>query len=133
MENTPSVAIRRVRAPCESLQRLLELGHVVVGVAQALRLAQADAVDDAGVVQRIADHRIALVEQRFEQTAVRVEARGVENRVLHAEEGAQALLELAMHALRAANEAHRGHAVAVPRERVVRGLRRTAGWLASPR
>src|SRR5260221_12194113 len=32
------------------LQRLLELVHVVVGVPQAARLAQANAVDDAGVV-----------------------------------------------------------------------------------
>ena len=54
IENTPSVAIRRVRAPARLLQALLELRHVVVGVAVALRLAQADAVDDAGVVQRVA-------------------------------------------------------------------------------
>ena len=32
---------------------LLEVGHVAVGVPVSLRLAQADAVDDARVVQRV--------------------------------------------------------------------------------
>ena len=100
------------------LQRLLELVHVVVGVAQAPRLAQADAVDDAGVIQRVADDRVLLVEQRLEQAAVGVEARRVQDRVLRPEVGAQALLELAVHALRAADEAHRGDAVAVAVERL---------------
>src|SRR5690606_40841467 len=34
------------------LELPLEVGHVVVGVAEALRLAEADAVDDAGEIGR---------------------------------------------------------------------------------
>jgi len=44
----------------------LQICHVVVFVAKPLRFAEADAVDDAGVIQFIADHRILLAEQRFE-------------------------------------------------------------------
>ena len=45
----------------------LEVGHVVVAVAKALRLAQADAVDDAGMIQLVADDRVLFAQQRFEQ------------------------------------------------------------------
>jgi hypothetical protein len=54
---------------------LLQFIHVIVGIAQAARLTKTDTVDDAGMVQRIADDGILFVEQSFEQTAVRVEAR----------------------------------------------------------
>ena len=120
IENTPSVAIRRTRQRAASLQPRLQLVEVVVRVAKALRLAQADAVDDAGVVERVADHRVLLAEQRLEQPAVRVEARRIEDRVLGAEEAAESLLELLVDRLRAADEAHRGHAVAVAVERQAR-------------
>ena len=40
----------------------------------------------------------SLVQQRLEQAAVRVEAGGIEDRVLHAEEAAQLLFELLVHA-----------------------------------
>ena len=49
-----------------------------------LRLAQPDAVDDAGVVERIGDDRVLLIQQRLEQAAVGIEAGGVEDRVLGA-------------------------------------------------
>src|SRR5580704_14989 len=52
------------------LQTLLELRHVIVGVAVALRLAQANTVDDAGVVEGVGDYRVALIEERLEQPAV---------------------------------------------------------------
>ena len=55
-------------------EALLEFRHVVVGVAVALRLAQANAVDDARVIERVRDHRVALIEQRLEQAAIGVEA-----------------------------------------------------------
>src|SRR5256885_1538985 len=61
----------RVRA---LLQLLLELLHVAVGVAVAARLAQPDAIDDAGVIERVGDDRVPLVEQRLEDSAVGVEA-----------------------------------------------------------
>ena len=55
-------------------EALLEFRHVVVGVAVALRLAQANAVDDARVIERVRDHRVALIEERLEQAAIGVEA-----------------------------------------------------------
>ena len=80
------MAISRKRAALAlALQLRLEIGHVVVLVAKALRFAEPDAVDDARVVQFIADDRVLLAEQRLEQAAVGVEAGGVENRVFGAE------------------------------------------------
>ena len=71
----------------------------------------------------------SLAEQRLEQAAVGVEAAAVEHGVLHAQEAAEALLELPVHVLGAADEAHRSDAVAVAPERIVRGLedRRVVG------
>src|SRR5208283_179875 len=54
-------------------QRPFELVHVVVRVAQAARLAEPYTVDDAGVIERVADDRVLRIEQRFEQAAVRIE------------------------------------------------------------
>ena len=68
------------------------------------------------------DDRVLLAEQRLEQAAVGVEARGVEDGVLGAEEPAKRRLQLLVHGLRAADEAHRRHAEAVAVERRVRGL-----------
>ena len=56
------------------LQLLLQLGHVAVAVSCALCLAQADSVDDAGVVQFIRDNAVFLGQQRFEQASIGVEA-----------------------------------------------------------
>ena len=55
-------------------------------VAEPLRLREADAVDDARVVELVGDHRVLLAEQHLEQAAVRVEARRVQDRVLRPEE-----------------------------------------------
>src|SRR5690606_20579280 len=55
---------------------LLQVGHVAVGVAVTLRLAQAHAVDDRGVVERVGDDRVPFAQQRLEQAAVGVEAGG---------------------------------------------------------
>ncbi len=51
-----------------------QVGHIVVGIAKPLRLAEPDAVDDAGVVQGVADHGILGSQQGLKQAAVRVEA-----------------------------------------------------------
>src|SRR5437660_10340340 len=83
-------------------QALLELVHVAVGVAVTLSLAQADAVDDARVIEGVRDHSVALIEQRLEQAAVGVEARGVQDHVLGAEEAGELLLERLVARLRAA-------------------------------
>ena len=87
------------RAGRSRLQLRFEVGHVVVLVAKARGLAQADAVDDRRVVQRVGDDRVLLAEQRLEQAAVGVERGRVEDRVFRAEEGRQSLLERLVHGL----------------------------------
>ena len=96
--------------------------HVIVLIAVAPRLAQPDAVDDAGMVQRVADYGVIRAQDRLEQPAVRVEAGGVQDRVFRAEVGADALLQLLVQGLRAADEAHRGDTEPVLVERLVRGF-----------
>jgi len=71
------------------------------------------AVDDARVIEGVGNDGVALIEERFEQTAVRIETGGVEDRIVGAQKAAHALLKLPVHALRAADETHRGHAVAL--------------------
>ena len=101
-------------------ERLLELRHVAVGVAQPARLRQTDAIDDRGVVQRVGDDRVLVVGQGLKQPAVGIETGRVEDRVLGAEKGRQPPLEFAVDAVRAADETDRGHAVAVRIERSMR-------------
>src|SRR5258705_3792038 len=55
-------------------QALFELGEVRIPVALAHRLREPDAVDDARVVERVADDDILLAEDGLEQPAVRIEA-----------------------------------------------------------
>ena len=55
-------------------------------------LTETNAVDQAGMVQGVADDGIPFVEQGFEQSAVGIEAGAVENRVIGAEKGADGLL-----------------------------------------
>jgi hypothetical protein len=52
-----------------------EFLHVAVGMAEASRFAEADAVDDRGVIELIRDDSVPLVEDRFEEAAIRIEAR----------------------------------------------------------
>jgi hypothetical protein len=97
-----------------------EVGEVVVFVAVARRLAEADAVYDRGVVQFIGDHGIFRAEECFKKPAVRVEARAVEDRVLRPEESAQRRFELFVDALRAADESHAREPVTPAIQRRVR-------------
>ena len=62
IEKTPSVAISRKRLSCASFSLRFEIGHVVVGITEALRLGEPHAVDDRGMVQRIGDDRVLLAE-----------------------------------------------------------------------
>jgi hypothetical protein len=100
----------------------LELVEVVVGVAQPARLAEPDTVDDARVVQCIADDRVVLIDDRLEEPAVGVETRRIEDRVLETGKRAEPGLEFLVHRLCSADEAHRGHAVAVAIQCPMRGL-----------
>src|SRR4029078_5923266 len=84
-----------------------------MGKAQSFGFAQPDAVDHAGMVECIADHGVSIIEQDLEEASVRIEARTVENRVLGPKKGTDRAFEVVMDFLRAADETHRGHAIAV--------------------
>ena len=99
-----------------------QVRHVVVPVAETHRLAEADTIDDRGVVQLVGDDRILRAEQRLEQAAVRIKAGGIEDGVLHAQEIGNLLLEFLVHFLRAADEAYRSHAVTPFIEALLAGL-----------
>ena len=100
----------------------LEVGHVAVFEDVSCGLAQADAVDDGGMVEGIGQDRVILAQQRLEEPAVGVEAGDVQDRIVGAEEAADLLLELFVYILRAADEAYAAHAVAVGVERLAGGL-----------
>ena len=98
-----------------------EVGHVVVAVAIAPGFAQAYAVDDARVIELVADHSILLAQERLEEAAVRVEAAPVENAVVGAQKRGERRFERLVLALRAADEADRRHAESVAIEAILRG------------
>ena len=99
-----------------------EVIHIVVLIAEALSLAQPDSVDDAGVIQRIRDHRVLRPEQRLEQAAVGIEARRVEDRVFCPQKGADPVLQILVDTLGAADKPDRCDSVAECVERLVRGV-----------
>ncbi|MCY1239069.1 hypothetical protein D9M72_518420 [compost metagenome] len=74
------------------------------------------------MVERIADDRVFRAQQRFEQTAIGVEGRAIEDGVLGAEEGRQPGLQRLVQVLRAADKAHRAQPEAMRAQRLVRGL-----------
>src|SRR5690606_13498388 len=93
-------------------QAQLEVGGVIVAVAEPPRLAQADAVDDRRMVQLVREDGVLGSEQGLEDSAVRVPAAGIEDGVLGSEELREPPLELPMNVLGAADEPDAGHAVA---------------------
>ena len=82
-----------------------------MGIAQPGGFAEANAVDQARVVQGIADNGIPLVQQGFEQSAVGVEAGAIEDGVFSAEEGADRRFEGFVQSLRSADESHGRHTI----------------------
>mmetsp|Transcript_64028 Transcript_64028/g.165306 ORF Transcript_64028/g.165306 Transcript_64028/m.165306 type:complete len:265 (-) Transcript_64028:15-809(-) len=127
------VAIHREDAVCDDhsvpraflhavLQLFLEVGHVHVVVPIALCLAETDAVDDRGVIQRIGDHGILGPEDGLEDAGVGIEAAGEEDGVLCAVELADGSLEILVDVLRAADEADRTQTKAVASERLLARL-----------
>ena len=94
---------------------LLEFGfevrHVTVRITVAHSLAQTHAVDDRGMVEGIRDDRILFGEQRFEQTAVGIEASGIEDGIFGSEEIRDDTLEFFVGVLCTTNETHRCHTV----------------------
>ena len=61
------------------------------------------------MVQSVGDNGIFSAEQRFKQTAVGIEARGVQDGIFHAEETGQLLLQRFVAVLRSADEADGSH------------------------
>ena len=57
------------------LQSRLELVHIAMRVTQAFRLTETYAVDDGGVIECVADHRVLRAQQGLEQAGIGVEAR----------------------------------------------------------
>ena len=108
-----------------TLQAILQLRHVGVGIAVTYRLAQTYAVDDRGVVQSIRDDGVLLRQQRLENTAVGIEARGVENRILGTEVVRYGLLKLLVYILTSADETYRRHSEAARIHRTLRRLDKT--------
>jgi hypothetical protein len=68
------------------LQLRLQILHIGMAIAVALGLAEADAVDDGGMVEGVADDRILLLQQGLEEPAIGIEAGGIEDGIPHAEE-----------------------------------------------
>ena len=88
------------------LEACLQLRHVVVRVAEALRLAQPNAVDDRGVVQAVADDGILRSQQGLEDPTVGVKRSGIQDGVFGLVKVGDALFELLVNVLRATNEPH---------------------------
>ena len=100
----------------------LEIREVVVLVAQTPRLRKPHAVDDAGVIELVANDGVFLCQQRLEKAAVRVEATGIKNCVVGAKKLRDRLLEFLVHGLRAADEPYGRHAETVGVETSLRGF-----------
>ena len=94
------------------LQLTFKVFHVGIGIAIALGFAEANAVDDGGVIERVADDGILSGEEWFEHAAVGVEASGIEDGIVRFEEARDGRFEFLVQILCATNEAYRRHAVA---------------------
>ena len=92
------------------LELTFKVVHVRVGIAVAFGFAQADAVDDRGVVQTVRDDGVLWPEQGLEQPAVGIKASRKQDRIVFPEEGRQLLFQLAVDVLCATDKADRGHA-----------------------
>ena len=82
-------------------------------VPKSFGFAESDTVDQTRVVQRVTDDGITLIQQRFKQASVCIEAGTVENRVLGTEKLTDSLFQLLVQILRTTNKPHRGHAIAM--------------------
>ena len=90
-------------------------------VAKTLRFAEPDPINDRRVIQFVRNDGVLGAEQRFKQTAIGVEGRGIKNRVLGPEKFRERAFELFVDVLRAADETDTGHAEPVGIERLFGG------------
>src|SRR5689334_11595282 len=80
-------------------------------IAKTLGLAKANAVDDGGMIEFVADNGVLFVIQRFKNTPVGVECGHVQDSVFSAQEFRQFSFQLFMYILRAADKAYTTHAI----------------------
>lgn len=92
---------------CGGLKLGFEVGHVVVFIAKTLGFAEANTIDDGGVIELVGDDGIFGAEQGLEQAAVGIEGGGVEDGIFLAYEFGNFLLQLLVDILGAADEPHR--------------------------
>jgi hypothetical protein len=94
------------------LQSRFQIGHVHVLVDISLCFRQANAVNNRSMVQLIGDDGVFFLHQRFEEPAVRIKARAIQNRIFHAQKIRNLALQILVYFLRAANKPHAAHAIA---------------------
>ena len=98
-----------------------KIGHVGIGVTEALGLAESNPVNDRRMVQCVRNDRIFCTQKRLEHSGIGVKTGREEDRVVMAKEGREPPFKLAVDVLGAADKADRGHAVAVGVKRRFRG------------
>ena len=60
-----------------------KISHIAIGVAVARCFAQADTINDRGVVQGIGNDRVMLAKERLKHAAICIKTGSIQNRVLH--------------------------------------------------
>ena len=95
-----------VRAFARLVEPLLQRMHVGMFVDEALGLAETNAVDDARVVERVSDDDVIRRQDALEESAVRIEARRVQEGIVQIVERGDLPLERLVQILGAADEAH---------------------------
>jgi hypothetical protein len=110
------------RAGLEPRHLLVQVGNVVVGVADVADAEAGQAVDDAGVVVAVGEHLIAPTAQAGERPLVRHEPRGEQHRLGVAQEVGDLFLEGAVFGDGAVEQPATGAAGAVALQRVAGGL-----------
>ena len=88
-----------------------EVFHVVVFVSESLSFAETYTIDDGSMVEFVTDNSVVSCQDCFEQTAVCIEAGGVQNGVICAQEVGDLLLELFMNILCTADETYGSNTV----------------------
>src|SRR5271163_4592093 len=88
------------------LQLRLQIRHVTITVTKFCRLAEPDAVDDAGMIQFVRDDSVFRLQDCLKQPAVGIEAGTIEDAVVRSQESAQSLFQLLVNGLRTTDEAN---------------------------
>src|SRR5687768_2871405 len=110
-----------LRIPC-AFQLGYEVRHVRVridsGVAPGDRFRQAEGVDDGGVIERIGENEVALLDDARRETLVRIPRRHIRQRGLRSDESRNRFLEPAVDREGSADESHAAGAGTVTLESV---------------